>query len=426
MPETAEGEEAGENIDPHAGSVDTSQSSTHEFLQDPVADWDKFIATHSKDIRQISKEQRDMLHRISVARVEKEGVEAFRSISESLDDPQVRVWVLGNLFEKIVQSEPVLAFDAAVDLKRDAGRTFLRQVVMDWSLSEPMAVLERIATADWDELELTQLQKAVVRDWAARKPESLLAVSEQIPSNLQSYGRLQALLSWATQEPESAADHIDEIQSTANKRTVARDIARNWLEKDVTEAIEWIQTSPAIEEFRQEVLVDALNQLAVSNLTTAFEIALEQPVEDFHMGLEVSVIRKLVVHDLDLALSLLPNVREGESMFAAISSVGTAYADSGNIDKALELANELPVASRGMYLSNAVAMWGIANPKIVFEEIDNLPTASLKSRAAMMALTGNSRNEVLSKDQAEALKTYISEGSPEVFVPLQHEVPPSE
>lgn len=198
------------------------------------------------------------------------------------------------------------------------------------------------------------------------------------------------------------------------------------MEKDVTEAIEWVQTSPEIEEFRREVLVDVLNELAASDPTTAFEIALEQPIEDFHVGLEVSVIRKLVVNDLDHAMKLLPQVREGTSKLAAISSVGTAFADSGNMDKALELANRLPVGSRDMYLSNAVAMWGIANPKIVFEEIDKLPTSKLRSRAAMMALTGNNKKEVLSKEQEEVLKTYLTEGSPEVFVPLQHEVPPSD
>lgn len=426
VPETARSEVEKEKIDVQTSTLDPSQSSTPEFLQDPVAGWDKFIAKHSSDIREINKEERDLLHRISVARVEKEGIEAFRSISESLGDPEVRIWVLDNLFEKIAQSDPELAFDAAVELQRDAGRTFLRQVAMEWSLSDPKAVLESMATADWDELELGQMQKAVVRDWANREPASLLALSKQIPLKLQSYGRLQALLSWATQEPESAAVHIGEIQDRVNKRTLARNIALNWLEKDVTEAIEWVQSSQEIEEFRREVLVEVLNELAASSPTTAFEIALEQPVEDFHVGLEVSVIRKLVVNDLDLALKLLPKVREGTSKFAAISSVGTAFADSGNIDKALELANELPVASRGMYLSNAVAMWGIANPKTVFEEISKLPTPELRSRAAMMALTGNSRKEVLSKDQAEVLKTYLSEGSPEVFVPLQHDVPPSE
>ena len=403
---------------------DAAQLKDPEVIQDPTAVWNEFLSEHSDGIREINREQRELLHRLSVARVEKEGIEAFRSISESLKDAEVRFWVLDKLFEEIVESRPQLAFDAAVDLRRDAGRTFLRKVVMDWSLSDPKKVLERTATADWDELELRQLRRAVVRDWAYREPKVFLDNRDQLLNEQKSFGQLQAIRSLAIHEPDSAALHLSKLQRPMDKRSAATDIARSWIEKDITATIEWVQSSPELEQFRREVLVDVLNVLIVSEPTTAFEIALEQPVQDFGVGLEVSVITRLVVTDLDLALSLIPKVREGTSKFAAISTVGTAFADGGNMSKALELANELPEASRSMYLTTAVAMWGIANPEVVFEEIDILPSARLKSRAAMMALTGNSRNQVLSKDQEEVLKTYLSEGSPEVFQPPQHEVSP--
>ena len=426
LPKNAPNEVDAEQGDEHADTPDTARSSNPRPIDEPAVVWEDFMSEHTEDMREINEEQKNLLLRIAVARVQEEGFAAFRSISESLFDAEVRIWVLDNLFKEIVRNEPQVAFDAAVDLRRDAGRSFFSEVALTWSFSDPIAVLNQTASADWDELELRQLRRAVVRDWANREPSAFLADSDQLPNDLKSYGQLQAIHSWATQEPDSAALHLSKIQNSTNKRTAAMAIARSWIEKDLDKAIEWVQTSPEIEEFRREILAGVLNRLAANEPTTAFEIALEQPVEDSHVGLEVSVIRKLVVNDLDLASKLLPKVREGTSKIAAISSVGTAFADSGNMGKALELAKDLPVGSRGMFLSNAVSMWGIANPKSVFEEIDKLPTASLKSRAAMMALTGNSVKEVLSKDQAEVLKTYLSEGSPEVFVPLQHEVAPSE
>ena len=417
-------DEKGKAVEGHGDTRDAAQLNSPDDIEDPASAWDEFIAKHSAGLIEINTEERELLHRISVARVEKEGIEAFRSISESLEDAEVRFWVLDRLFEETVRSQPQLAFDAAVELRRDAGRTFLRKVAMDWSGSDPATVLERTIDADWDELELRQLRKAVVREWAVREPASLLAVSDQLPNELQSYGQLEAIRMLARQEPDSAALFLSKIQNRMNKRKAAKDIARSWIERNVVEAVEWVQSSPELEECRREVLIDVLNVLAVRDPSRAFEIALEQPVQEFGVGLEVSVIEKLVVNDLDLAFDLLSEVREGTSKFAAVSSVGTAFADSGNMNKALELAIELPIASRSMYLSTAVAMWGIANPKIVFEDIDMLPSAKLKSRAAMMALTGNSRKEVLSKEQVDVLKTYLSEGSPEVFQPLQHEVSP--
>lgn len=417
-------DEKGEAVEGHGDTRDAAQLNSSDVIVDPASAWDEFIAKHSDGLGEINREQRELLHRISVARVEKEGIEAFRSISESLVDAKVRFWVLDNLFEETVRSQPQLAFDAAVELRRDAGRTFLRKVALDWSGSDPVTVLERTIDADWDELELKQLRKAVVREWAVREPASLLAVSDQLPNELQSYGQLEAIRNLAGQEPDSAALHLSKIQNRVNKRTAAKDIAQSWIQRDVSQAVEWVQSSPELEEFRREILIDVLNVLVVRDPSRAFEISLEQPVQEFGVGLEVSVIEKLVVNDLNLAFDLLSKVREGTSKFAAVSSVGTAFADSGNMNKALELANELPIASRGMYLSTAVAMWGIANPKSVFEDIDMLPSAELKSRAAMMALTGNSRKEVLSKEQVDVLKTYLSEGSPEVFQPLQHEVSP--
>ena len=87
-------------------------------IQDAAELWDQFMSKHADDLQHVKSEDVEILHRIALARVKDEGIEAFHDIAESLHDGDVREEVLNHLFEEVVQSDPQLASDAAFSLER--------------------------------------------------------------------------------------------------------------------------------------------------------------------------------------------------------------------------------------------------------------------------------------------------------------------
>lgn len=405
--------------DEHVAPAGVASSNQHEF-QDAVGSWDKFMDEHAEDIPDIEEEQLALLHRIALARVKNEGVEAFHSISESLHDDDVRFGVLGHLLEEMVQSDPQLAFDAAIGLDRDEGRTLVWDVVLNWSASDAKSALDHSTSADIEDDLRLQLQEAVIRSWAARTPDAILGNVEQLPEELRIFGRQEALSSLARSAPETAALQIGSVRDIESRRITATAIARSWLRRDVSEAIGWVQTSPELDEIRRDVLVEVLQDLAERNPTLAFDTALQHPIQDSEVGLEASVIARVASSDVDEALNLLQEVRSGPTKTAACTSIGSTLARNGELARAMSLIRQLPESSQDFYTGTVVVTWSMTNPTKVTEQIDQLPSDELKAQAALMALSANHEQKKLSKDQVETLKTYMSEQMLELFEQMRH------
>ncbi len=394
-----------------SGESSDERSQQNDAIQDASALWNEFIDQYTDSGEwSIDDEEMDLLHHIVVTRVRDEGILALQDISESLIDDDVRFGVLGRLLEELVQSDPRLAFDAAIGLQhQDMERTLVWDVTINWATSDPKSVLNHLATTDLDIDLLGQLRETVIRKWASRSPNTLLGEIDQLPEELHVFSQQLALQSIADRAPKSAASQLSSIQAVEDRLVVAKSIARSWLRQDVAEAINWVQISPDLEELRREVLVEVLQDLAETNPTLAFDTALQHPIHGSEVGLEASVIARLAHNDVDATKELLQMVRLGATQVAASTSVGVALARSGDFDQALALGRQLPESSQPIYSATVVASWSISNPNSVVEEIDQLPTDDLKAQAAFMALSGDKQHKKLTKDQVQKLKTYMSE-----------------
>ena len=297
---------------------------------------------------------------------------------------------------------------------------------MNWATTDSISALDYLTSANLDDDDRHSLQQGVIRKWVSQDPEAIIGRISELPEELRDFGHLEAWSQFASNSPESAALQIGSIQDSETLKVTAIKIARNWLRRDVSGAVNWVQTSGGIGEIRQEVLTKSLQDLAENDPILAIDIAVQHLVDNDEVGLEAVVIERVSRENVDEALNLLPEVRSEATKKAAYTSVGTALASEGDLDRAMELADELPEASRTLYTGMVVSMWSLSHPTEVVERVDQLPTEELKSQAALMALTSNRQQEKLTEDQVTELRTYVSEELLEMFDELKNmmTVPP--
>ncbi len=406
------------------GDEMSEQTSTQELgqlsiaegpgLEDPIQDvgaaWDEFMDEHAQNLQELNDEQRELLKRIALARVRDEGGDALNSIVESLPSEDQRIGLIDSLLADLVQNDPQLAFDGVLCLSQKFRRSYLRDVAWNWAKFDPQSALDHIYAVVLDIDQREELSDAVIRKWAAQSPKEILENLNELPTESQSHGKLEAFRFLSMQAPETAATMIGVIEDPRNRQTIARKVARNWLKRDVSEAMGWVQTSPELEAIRRQVLEVVLPDLAESDSNLAFNTALQHPIQESEVGLEVFVILKLAFTDTDQALVFLQNVRSGASKVAAYTAVGTKLGRDGELDRGLELASELPEPTRETYSASVVADWGFHNPSEVADRMDYLSTEDLKKRVALMAVIGSGLFDVqLSSEHLERLKGYLSD-----------------
>lgn len=394
-------------------STVVAPSSGSEFPRDATSPADEFMNALKAidDIGHISDEQIGLIQRTALDWAEREGTEAIHAMSGAMQD-DLRIVVLDYVLQEIVQSDPIMAFDATLSLKEAGGRTHLREVVWNWAAFDPKSALHHLASVDLDEELRSSLQYAAINRWAARDPDAVISSVEQIPEDLRNVGLSLALRLLAQTSPERASRQIGVIHNdVGSKRSAARLIAQEWLKTSVSDTLQWIATSPDLEYVRKSLYSDVLQDLSETDAPTAFRLALEQPIEGNEIGMEASVIERLAYgNDLDKALELLKDVRPGATRTAASTSVGHSLARNGDLEQALALADQLPETSRTGYLIKIAMNWGVANPGDVVEQIDRLPTDELRSKAAITAWgRGQMEGGNLSSDQLERLKSYMLE-----------------
>lgn len=77
-------------------------------------------------------------------------------------------------------------------------------------------------------------------------------------------------------------------------------------------------------------------------------------------------------------------------------------------DDALELGEDLDETNQTSYYYRVMLEWSRANPKNLFETLENLPSDALKSLAADQLIRRNRTQPVLTVDQIEHARTFVS------------------
>ena len=186
-------------------------------------------------------------------------------------------------------------------------------------------------------------------------------------------------------------------------------VLSEWANSDPLAALEWTLNNPEVEDLQTTLLPSILYQVANNDPQIAFDIARQQPLGENGVGLEGQVLSNIALKDIDKALALLSQVREGSTLIYAVSSVGRAMLRTGDVDEAWGLAQKLPVSQRQDYYQSVVDSWAASNGTELYESIDSLPSDTIKSHAALMLISFNKWSRYLDNEEVDDVRTYLNE-----------------
>lgn len=375
-----------------------------EYARNPEQSWYEIVEEAQHDNMQFN-----LLHSVAEAWLKKDGVEVVDKIIESMSNQQTRMTIVTLVLRSAAKSDPKNALDRALNLEIDPRNNIATSVVYEWSTSDPRAALAYISALEPGRTR-ERLLGGVMWSWAqSGDPYEMLEELSGMSEELQVLGNQAALTLIASSSPEKAAELIGNLKDGNEKKNIASTIARNWSQKDPTEALNWVMNNPDIATYRQDLLDSVLSNLAAQDPKLAMRAALAQPADSDSIGLEATVISSLARQDVNKALEFLPDVRDGKSKMYAYGSVGMALANNGDTDQALELAENIVESERDTYFHLLSLAWANTDPEQLFETLGKFPSDASKSKAAAILTMMHGVSPSLSDKQAEELKKYLSE-----------------
>ncbi len=288
----------------------------------------------------------------------------------------------------------------------------LSTVVSVWAESDPQAAYQA-ATSIEQSGRRDSLQRQVVSVWATNEPYYFLENMESFPPQMRDVGSSSALQAIAVTSPQEAAElAMEQIEGGFGGLSyVPTFILRHWIDQDTEAAIQWVLNGPVSEENRYSWVSALATNLVNTDPRRAFDIALQQPISErvggmYMPALEAQILGQIVYQDFDLAVELLPKVREGSSRSQAYTSVGSQYINLGQSSKAVDLGLKLTANEQTQYFQSIAYTWASIDASGLVETFKNLPTAEIRSNLAQ-TLTSQWMKDNFTEGQLEVLQQYL-------------------
>ncbi|MXW53750.1 MAG: hypothetical protein F4X44_00595 [Gammaproteobacteria bacterium] len=349
------------------------------------------------------------LREASLGWVERDGLSVLSNLF-SAPTPKLDSDVRSELIRSIVEIDPSAAFNHVEALPSEEKKWLLRSIVRVWARIEPQRALEAAANIEPDSDAKTLLND-VVFSWAKNDPHGILSGIEQFDHELRLEAAEYAISFIAIKDPEEAARIVEELQSkVSNTSSIEHGLIDHWSQSDPRAALDWLLEDSGRGDTRRRSFIEkTLRALAHVDSQYAFQIGLEQPlVGEYNVGLESDVISELSTFDIETALSLLPKVRE-ESKSISYVWVGQALVKKRDPNRAMELGEQVPESRRDYYYGSIAGEWATTNPIQLYEELEQMPGATLRSTMARQLLFNNISSPILTKDQVEHARSLLTE-----------------
>ena len=380
-------------------------------VENPKAIWDEIVSL----IEPENYEQYQVLGNIAQQWYQQEGLGVLEEISSGTLDENVKGDLVNRVLVLAAEENPDQAFRYALTMPTQGNYSRpLYGVTRAWAESDPQAAYHAVTGIEQSGQRET-LQRNVVSTWAYNEPYYLLENLDLFPPKIRDQGISSALTKIAQTSPQEAAELALEQKSgmQGSLSYLPNQIMGYWLRTDVEGAVNWAFDGPLSEENRESWVSALVTNLVNSDPLRAFELALKQPISEEPMGmympaLEAMIIGQIAYNDLDLAVELLPRVREGASRSQAYSSVGNKYIDLGDAAKAVELGKKLSPDEQANYFQTIAYSWVRVDPSGMVESFESIPTDELRSSLARTFL-GPWMNENFTESQLDVLRQYLNE-----------------
>lgn len=399
-----EGDTFRSDQDPSYPTAKQNQTAAAQNLLDEhqlEAAWYETISDDRPNVAQLA----DLIS-IANSWMKESGLDVIQEISDSLSDSIVRNAVVKKILHTATQSDPQNALQYALELSDPLREIALSAVASAWTNMNPIQALNYVSTIDSGSVRRQMLEK-LVRSWAEHNPKAVLDEIELVPENLRNLGEREALLALARTAPEETVALLNGISDTELKLALTMELASNWSDLNLEAALEWAMSEDVLA--KDQVLTLILGKLARRDPKLALQTALSQPMDNSLFGLELSVLTEVAAFDLELAVEMLSQVRDGLTKFFSYSAVARRLVRNNQIDRVHDLALGLPEDERGAYYNRVVHQWAVSQPESLVDQLENLPSTEAKYEAAMGLVRRNVGTNVLSKTQMDYVRSFLPE-----------------
>ncbi|MXZ55488.1 MAG: hypothetical protein F4Z14_04895 [Gammaproteobacteria bacterium] len=357
------------------------------------------------------------LGRVAVAWVEKEGKAVLDEIVSSMSSDSEYDSALPQVFRALAADEPEEIFDYILQNLGDQAPEIIERsrIAYDWANSDPHGLLSRVETLPASRYRRNIISSAVYR-WATKKPQQLLSNLELIPPEHQKDASRHAIRKLASTSPSEAAKYVLQVSDYSTQLSVASTLVQDWSYQDAGAAKDWVYGLPESEPLRTALIQPLIQALVYTDPREAFQLALDQPIneqrDDLHSvrGFEVLILSTIAFNDLDLAIELLPQVRDrGQSKVLAYSTIAASLIQRGKTQQAMDLGNQLPRQQQTQYYRHLASRWMMQDPKGLLKAIEEFPTNETKSKVALQIHMVNNMMQKYSDDELASVDKYFTE-----------------
>ncbi|MCY3541697.1 MAG: hypothetical protein OXH31_07295 [Gammaproteobacteria bacterium] len=384
------------------------ESLTTEYIENPKSSWYELIAFPEAET-EIGYE---LASRIAHQWFQNDGIDVLWEILNSEAGDDFLSNSINLILESIARDDPARAFQYAQDIPQEGvfqmfPPTF--RVVFVWAETDPQAALAAVQVVEPSGMR-ERLQNTVVNSWAVSNPRELLENLENLPKATQRSAVSQSFSNLAQSSPNEASDLVLQLEDSEMRSRAAESLVYRWAQDNVSATLDWVLEYPKTEPNRERLLESVLSMMVDSDPKRAIQIAAQQPIpEGRNIGLEAQLLASLAFRDVDTAIELLPEARDGETTTAVNRSIGVSLVANGEPERALSLALQLPEDAKDSFYRSISYEWAKFDPAAVLTALKDFPTAEIRSNVASELSRMHVQN--FSDSQLETLKQYIIEES---------------
>lgn len=386
-----------------------AQRKIEDAIGDPERAWNELAIEMQNDMQHTWS-----ISRVATAWVEKSGLSVLDQIYQSLTNAEVRQYVMRSVLGNAAQTDPSGAFKFALTIENDQYSSIIRNVVGSWATFDPQSALLAVSEVEKSALR-RDLEEYVVSTWASAEPHQVLDHVDALPEHVQGTATTRAIGQIAHDSHEEAIRLVLGMESGDTRTSAAQSVVSAWWFRDSEAALDWVLNEPAIVDIQHELLSGVMHRLVMSDPDRAMSVALAIPIEESEnegwsdMGMEMQVISQLSYTDLDKAIELLPRVREGPTKLQAYRRVSGALIREGEIDEALNMAQQLPESDRTDFYASITTAWAREDPEGMLNSMNRLPTKEARSKGVMSLIYYNRFEKNLTNEQIEEARKYLTD-----------------
>lgn len=392
-----------------------------DSAQDPKSTW--------LDLAELSKSRGStLLERLAVQWYLVEGVSAISEIRDLAGEDYSLQKSFGAVLKHIASENPRFALNYL--LKLPSREYVLEDALMRiWAEVDPQGALEATHAIGDDSIR-EDLQGEVASVWAKKEPRYVLKNLDVIPEPVRFVAVRVGVEEIAKDSLQEAGEYATKIEDLDLRATAASWLIPIWSRIEPSTMLNWLLDDPANEPIVGEIRKQLIYSILDSNPGRAFQLAKGEPSDEWDrgtnetlvemlpsmqhllpppVGQEAHIMKEIAGSDTQLALELLPQVREGRTKFEAALHVGNALVYQGSVADAFDLAEQLPESDRERYYVLLVDNWSHEDPVSLIESMEELPSVELQSSAAAQLLRSDRQQQALNDTQLRSLRQYLSQ-----------------